>query len=334
MSDLKIELEANNNNLLVYNPGHELKGFVEFSLNEITKFRGCYIVINGIVKTNWTNPNDSSTYYQGEEILLNTKIYLFGSDDDEILEIPDGLHRYDFNSQLPESLPSTIDLIYGNISYYVEAFLEIPYEYPKETKKCFTIKRVDDLNQIQELRLAQKIEERRNFHCFCCKLGVLQITVTIPHGGFAKGQAIPINIYYRNHSSVWVNNTIIKLRRVMTFKCQIPWERTKIDEVTLIEIVRRGVTNHENINLDYNIAVPRNSVNSNARYCKIIQIEYFVRIEGIVDQFHTNIIVDIPIEIGSIGISGDETLGQMQGREIGDIDLPPTFDHALNMAAI
>jgi hypothetical protein len=282
---------------------------------------GCFVIIHGLAKSHWTDsrsqaPSENAVHYIGEEVLLDTKIYLFGSEDDETLQIHAGTHKYEFTAPLPDSLPSSIDLIYGTVSYHVQAVLDIPWQLSKDIKKPFTVTRVDDLRHYPELRMPRHVEEQSSFYCYCCNVGKLHMTVTLPRGGFARGQAIPILIGYRNDSKVWVTNTDIKLRQVMTFRSQTPWERVRTEEVTLVAITRRGVRDREQADLDLNIESPGNLVASNGRFCRLVRVAYFVRIEAVVDEFHSNVVIEVPVEIGAfVDSGGDDTQGEIERSE-------------------
>jgi hypothetical protein len=45
---------------------------------------------------------------EGKEIYMNEKIYLFGQEGGEAVEMPAGKHRYDFEVELPMNIPGSI----------------------------------------------------------------------------------------------------------------------------------------------------------------------------------------------------------------------------------
>lgn len=156
-------------------------------------------------------------HYEGRDVYLNTKTYLYGSSGASAVKMASGTYRYEFACPLPPQLPASFEATLGHIRYNVEAVLDIPWRFDKESKLQFTIVRNDDLNEFMDLKLPCKSEEIKRFWCLCCETDPLIITVTLPYSGFAPGQRILVAVNYANKSGVEVYNTKITLRRVVKF---------------------------------------------------------------------------------------------------------------------
>lgn len=160
---------------------------------------------------------DKSVHFKGKDIYLNTRTYLFGSSGGSALEIKSGNHKYEFDCLLPAQLPSSFEALHGNINYYVQAVLDIPWGIDKEFKLPFTLVRHDDLNDFPELKIPVINEEIKQFcNCFCLSDPIV-MTVTLPCSVFAPGQKVPIEICYNNNSNVVVQSTRINLKRLTTY---------------------------------------------------------------------------------------------------------------------
>jgi hypothetical protein len=50
----------------------------------------------------------TAVFYEGKETYVDEKIYLFGQEGGEAVEMPAGKHRYDFEVELPMNIPGSI----------------------------------------------------------------------------------------------------------------------------------------------------------------------------------------------------------------------------------
>lgn len=158
-----------------------------------------------------------TVYYEGKDVYLNTKTYLFGHDGAPAVEVPSGTHRYDFALQLPPMLPASFEASKGHIRYEIESVLDIPWSFDKEFKLQFTVARNDDLSLDSQLKIPVQMEEIQTFCCLCCQSQPMMMTVSIPRTGFAAGESIPININYINKSDVAADRTKINLKRIIRY---------------------------------------------------------------------------------------------------------------------
>ncbi|CAG9797191.1 unnamed protein product [Chironomus riparius] len=364
MTHINLILEPNSERGLIYYPGQVVKGTVELFLESTKSFRGFYVTVFGQARAHWTETRTSTTgtgknrrtthhtvHFEGKEIYLNSKTYLFGQNSGPSFDVQPGSHKYNFACQLPDQLPYTFDGVHGEIKYYVEAVLDIPWRFDKEVKTPITIVRHDDLNLYQELRIAQKVEEVKTFCCLFCQSEPLLIQATIPYSGFAKGQHVPIKIDYSNKSDVDVLMTRIKLKRMISYTSTTPHEKTRSDTEKMVELSTRGAKAGESLSLEQTLDIPHVMMTSNGRFCRTIRIEYYIEIEAQVDGCHSNPELRLPITIGSEPIRGDnqyaitpganvyiqpvQPLAQYQPsapvEEQFKNDLPPSFDEAIKM---
>ncbi|KAG5676252.1 hypothetical protein PVAND_006101 [Polypedilum vanderplanki] len=359
MVEIIIHLEPNQQGNNVFYAGQTLNGTVELSLNSTKKFRGCYVLVYSFARAHWTetrtrtegtgNNQRTVSYtvdYEGKEVFLNSKTYLFGHHGGDAQDVQPGIHRYNFSCQLPEMLPYTMDGAHGNIGYYVECVIDVPWWFDKKFKVPFTVIRHDDLNLYPELRMGQRMEEIKTFCCLFCETGPLFMEVFLPCSGFVAGQSVPVKINYKNRSNVKVIGTNIKLKRAMHFTSHTPEQKTRTETDKIVELHTDGVNKYRTIELQQNLEIPRVMLNSNGRFCRIVHVEYYFNVEPVLDGCHSNFKIKIPIEIGSVPIrlsnefnnfntepSGPHTQ-MMPSAPLDDDekpDLPPTFEEAMNM---
>jgi hypothetical protein len=184
---------------------------------------GLCLILFGAATCHWQEIKNNSMLkstkrinYEGKDVYLFEKTYLFGCLNAIPFEIESGTHRYEFTCQLPASLPASIKTKYGHIFYTLEAFLDIPWNHDKKFKLKFTVVRDDNLNSQPELKLPCKLKASKQFFdCFLFKCNPLLMTVNLPATGFRPGEKIHVKIYYVNNSSVKVRRTVILLRQIV-----------------------------------------------------------------------------------------------------------------------
>ncbi|XP_070494888.1 arrestin domain-containing protein 3-like [Chironomus tepperi] len=370
MTKINLQLEPNPNGQLIYFPGHFLKGIVEMTLDSVKKFRGFHVTIYGEARAHWTETRTRTTgsgenrrtttytvHFEGKEVYLNSRTYLFGQRGGHTFEIQPGVHRYEFACQLPDQLPYTTELKHGHIRYYAEAVLDIPWRFDKEITAPFTVVRYDDLNLFPELKIAQKFEEVKTFCCLFCESGPLIVTVTIPYTGFCGGHPVPITIDYTNKSDVDVLRTKLKLKRTIAFTSHTPERKTKTDTEKMVEKLVEGIKKGDSKCIQTTFDIPQTMMCSNGRFCQVVRISYVMEIEAEVDGCHSNPEIAFPVVIGNIPLRFDNqfvppqtSIEQPQmpfqqpfvppvpfvqpSAPVGDEyanDLPPTFEQAMNM---
>lgn len=201
--------------------------FFTFSYSHV---KGLYFKVHGEAFCHWTETERESrgygddrrstthtVYFEGREVYLNQRTYLFGHAGADAVEVPAGNHHYEFAFQLPPMLPASFEASKGHIRYDIEAVLDIPWGFDKEFKLQFTVVGNDDLNFDPEIRLPNQGEKIRRFCCFCCRSDPLMMTATLPFTGFVPGQNVPVTVNYSNKSNVSVDKTTITLKRIIRF---------------------------------------------------------------------------------------------------------------------
>ena len=84
---------------------------------------------------------------------------------------PAGTHTYDFQIQLPKSLPSTFKGNYGYVKYFCEATIDKPRQVVKVVKVPFTVLSILDLN-IQPIEFRVRQDKICFTHIFAYKFAL------------------------------------------------------------------------------------------------------------------------------------------------------------------
>lgn len=225
---------------------------------------------------------------------------MFGSENDETVELPAGVYSYNFEYILPESIPYSIEGERGCVRYRVEAILEVPWTSNFFTEKPFTVKRFDDLNltRFPKYRLPCEVEEIKTFCGLSCKSKPLVMTMRVNKTGFGLGESIPIHIELFNKSKINVCSTEFSLIKIESFNSPL---KSKSFSSVVTTKTARGVRSGEAIDFIEFLDIPSFLPTSNARFCRIFEIKYEIKFKANTGGFNDNE-MSIGIEIGHVGI--------------------------------
>lgn len=216
------------------------------------------------------------------------------------MDMSSGTYRYSFDCLLPHNIPASFDGSYGHIRYYIEACLDIPWRFDKEYRVQFTVVRNDDLNEYPQLQMPCRQEEFAKFCCLFCQSDPMIMTVTIPYSGFTPGQVIPVTINFDNKSSIKVDRTKVNFKRFIRYNSHTPQHQTKTDIDKMVEAYASGVESGDTKNFTVELQVPQITMNSNDRFCNIVQITYELKVEAEISGCHQNVTMLFPIVIGTV----------------------------------
>lgn len=220
-------------------------------------------------------------------------MYLFGRQDGPAFELKSGKHKYKFSCQLPEQLPNSTSLKYGNIEYFVEAVLEVPFMFDKEIKTPFFVD-CDDLNYCQSLKEPIRRVEQKNFSQY----EFVSFTVLLPCSGFVADQVVPVTIFYENNTNVSIWRSKITFVQSIEYKNKDRSE-SKSEKYVVLENFVGGVSARNQKSVTTDIRIPNVAI-SNTKYCGIITVKYTLEVEPEIGGINANIKIDIPIIIGKI----------------------------------
>ncbi|KAL7040027.1 hypothetical protein ACKWTF_000224 [Chironomus riparius] len=320
MTNVEIKLESNSEGKNVFCPGHLLKGTVTLTLEENKKFRGLYIKIFGRAKVHWAENDGKRTggghvissiftskkvVHESVEILLDSTTYFFGELYGQDIQINQGIHQYNFECQLPDNLPYTLDMKYGSVAYYTESVLENSFGPYKTVRKTFTIVRFDDLNLFPELRKVRNIERVVTFGFALWKSKPLVMNAIISCTGFAVGQNVPVTIEYKNNSNVEILRSKVTLLRRVTYTSHDPIAK-KVENEKIFVAYAAGVKQGESKSFNVKFYIPLSMKSSNRRYCPIIAIDYAIEVIGEVNGYHRNLTILFPITIASLPLRNNQ----------------------------
>ncbi|KAL1139742.1 hypothetical protein AAG570_006720 [Ranatra chinensis] len=270
--------------------GTVVSGRVLLSLDKPKTIRALNVKIEGVAKVSFRDEErvtksdgDSKTVmvdFTAEEEYFSTKFKLAGRGTGET-EIPIGEYSYPFSYTLPPLLPSSFEGEYGSIRYSVKAVIDRPWKFDHETKTSFIVVAPLDLNYNANAKDPVKIEDEKNFCCFCCTSGPLQLVVSLPHSGYVAGQSIPLTIEVDNASNVEVDKIICKLKKEMKWIANNPRRNEKRQKDELVKLSLEGVRCNGSKSWTQQLTVPSDMPFVNFEPCSIIGIDFSLKVSSI-----------------------------------------------------
>lgn len=272
------------------------------------------MIVKGKAESDWLETRGSggsqrNVHFTGKEIYLNSVTYLAGSENGKAIKIPIGVHTYNFECLLPESLPYSLEGKNGFIRYKVEAILDIPWGLDYKIRKPFKVARYDDLNLLQSpiYRRPCEAERIKTFGILCCTSDPLVLRMRVPKIGFGLGESIPVQMEIINNSSNNVYSTKLKLIKTEHYYSTSPSKSSKKISLVVISKNSRGVRAREFANFVEVLGIPRNLPTSNNRMSKIFQVKYQIYFKARTDSICNPPHMEIDITIGNVGITDDTT---------------------------
>jgi Arrestin (or S-antigen), N-terminal domain/Arrestin (or S-antigen), C-terminal domain len=288
-------------------------------------FSALKLQIQGIAHASWSESepigyrNDRNTQstvtYTGHEDYISTRIFLIGSGDGQQMEIPSGVHTYNFQCCLPLGIPTSFEGSNGHIRYTVKAILDRPWQFDQISKVAFTVIRQVDLNhEHPSLNLPIQMEVMERFCCWPCQSAPLILTAQIPMSGYVPGQIIIITVDLNNRSSVSVYAIHISLRKTVVYHAEYPSHRKKKQTFNVTETkptaVKFGSCTKFNKALEIPPVVPTNQTEN-----KIIHQTYEVIVEARVSGCHSGVVIHLPVTFGTIPLHQQHELPRATAPE-------------------
>lgn len=285
-------------------------GWNKYNTKVFVFILGLRLIVEGEAACKWTESSGSgnnrrSTTYHGEQKYLNSITYLFGSKDCEIMEVPEGIHTYNFVCQLPTPIPYSVEGKFGHVRYKVDANLDIPWAFDLQSERGFTVVRHEDLNIFPELRLPIEVEEIKVFCCLFCKSDPLIVKVRLPRTGFGLGEKIPVCVELINNSNKDVEKTTFSLKRVDRFHSTSPFDKTKETKEEVAESRGRGAKKGETVTFEELVEIPHTLMINNNKYCNVFQITYELKVTAETEGISVSPELYMPVTIGSVALRCD-----------------------------
>lgn len=179
----------------------------------------------------------------------------------------------------------------------------------------FTVQNIIDLNRNPALLLPVQVEELKEFK-YCCFADRFSVSASVPQGGYVPNENIRITCQITNEEGAAIIDMVVfSLVRKETAIAVTPSREVKTNEVVEAACNHQLKEEHRNKSCTFTKELRVPPCNVSMRYATYIRTEYYVQLQFFVQVHGFKEKLRIPIEIGSIGLSGPG---------IASLPLPPT----------
>ncbi|GAB0097119.1 hypothetical protein DMENIID0001_127180 [Sergentomyia squamirostris] len=212
-----------------YNPGELVQGELVVSLDKPRRFKIIYVEINGFAESNWKERGlTCNEYFRGRRDYFHQIICMAGDWHTRApFELPfTAKHRFQFQLQLPPTLPPRISTEYGRVRYRVRAFMHVERsgqfveDIEKKNIHIASHWRAIDLGFVRELPDASDLNREMDEH--------VKIYAELPKREYALGEEAQINVRIENKRLLPINKIKFQLRQIVTFYSMTPRRVSKI----------------------------------------------------------------------------------------------------------
>lgn len=297
----------------IYYSGQLLSGEVRLSVNKPKRVKSITVLIRGSGRVSWssystvisgTGNKIENVEHSGNEEYINCRSYTFSADNGSFFELAASDHVYKFNYMLPVWLPSSFEGTHGYIRYAVDIILERPWKFDCTFKKPFSVCRMLDLNRDASLQLPSKMELRKEYYlpgqqASSRVRGFFQITLNLTRSGYMFNETVPIEVDVINCCGFSLNRLVVSLRKNIMYTCEFPEVDTKVECVDINQLSVDCLLENDRKSFLARIEIPFTPPTT-LTFCKVIHIEYEVKVEAVVPGLNANPCVSIPITIGTV----------------------------------
>jgi len=221
-------------------------------------------------------------------------------------ELPAGEHQFQFFFDIPTDIPSSFNGNFGCIKYTAEAKANLAAGNDIDCKKTFTVHNNMNVSYLPDTNVRIEKEGSKYICCFCCRTGPITCRCWLPKQGYKVGEQIPFSAEIENLSSRSMEKSHLQLIQTITYHGKA--SQKKVDSTVIYEADRPSFE-REDYWTDYKIDVP-DIPPSPFRGTKLIDVDYHIKMEVEVGPLEKNIVIKLPINIGSDIQTDMASLGQ------------------------
>uniref|UniRef100_A0A914Z7E8 Arrestin C-terminal-like domain-containing protein n=1 Tax=Panagrolaimus superbus TaxID=310955 RepID=A0A914Z7E8_9BILA len=289
--------------------------------NKEIKVRSIAVSIRGKAEASWVqNRGKRHDKYQTFLLYIKEDFTLWKCPDTSN-KLPPGEYQFPFQFFIPHDAPPNIYSDYGNIRYWIDANLDIPWGFDKSVKLEFSVCPFVDLNA--ESRFAIPVMK----HVQTTSNPLKNVTIKIPKMGYVYGESIPLYVEIGSNLISSITYVEMGIQRIWEFtaECLEPYIFTPTEPMTKIaskkyplhRISSFPIEKNYSVTLFHSLCLP--PLPPSYDYCGFIKVYYsvFVKLHTKA-KFSSGPTVCLPIVIGTIPLK--EMLTEVGPCVIGDDD--------------
>uniref|UniRef100_A0A1L8DKV7 Putative arrestin domain-containing protein 2 n=1 Tax=Nyssomyia neivai TaxID=330878 RepID=A0A1L8DKV7_9DIPT len=211
-----------------YDPGELVQGELVVSLDKPRRFRVIYVEINGFAESNWKERGVThNEYFRGRQDYFHQIICMAGDwNKRSPFELPfTAKHRFQFQLQLPPTLPPRISTDYGRVRFRVRAFMHVERtgQFVEDIEKKNI--HVSSHWRAIEPGFVREVPDASEFNR---GLGdQVKVYADMPKREYGLGEEAVIHVRIENKRLLPINKIKFQLRQIVTFYSATPRRAAK-----------------------------------------------------------------------------------------------------------
>ncbi|ODN02196.1 Arrestin domain-containing protein 3 [Orchesella cincta] len=316
-----------------YFPGQMVSGRVVIRANSEKNTQGLKLKFEGKASVHWSEEKTERTgsgndatdrkvtkNFDDSDNFFDFKNYLLGDGRSDV-KIPPGESSYPFSFQLPlMNLPSSYVGQHGKVEYLLEANVKRSWKFDYNAKQFITVNSIVDLNNDPQAAESGDWKTSKTFCCLCCASGPLDMHVRLKNKGFVPGEIIGLEVEINNLSTRGINDISTQLVQEATFFAQSSKNQSF---KPIIDMKRsQGVDPGDSDIWRAELLVPPVPP-TKLGGCRIIDVQYVLKVEAHVSGVAFNLKHSCPIVIGTVPLRA--RFEELKGTETVIPTAPPMF---------
>ncbi|XP_048735906.1 arrestin domain-containing protein 17-like [Ostrea edulis] len=294
---------------VVYFPGQDIDGIVQFNIGEKIETTGVHLELTGLSYVSFEEKlkktkNAGICHHSSLERYWHTKIDL-ATKDGATFSLTTGTYQYPFTAQLPDDLPTSFECENGCTRYYLRSYISRESQGDLDCLLPFTVITFFNLNDSPYAMRSEEAEDVQTVGC--CTSGSVNTRLKVAKLGYVPGEKIHINGECDNKTQNTLKNASLDLKMNITLKATDKERFLQKDVRTwrLGEIQANTTLCLDDLHL---VVPPLPS--SGSRFCNNIDVHYCLQLtvqvtSGVTSTASVGLIIgNVPLELGDNVFTG------------------------------
>lgn len=209
-----------------------------------------------------------------------------------------GTTTYEFCFNLKTDLPSSFSGGCGKIKYKLEFIVDKPWKFDEKQTVALSI--IQRLNLNYAFGTLQPFENQLTRNIGYIGSGPISLHCFIPKAGYVAGERIPVQVIVSNNSRIHVDKVKFALNKVVDYHSMTPGVAIKREIQRLLKKEAGGVAKKTEQRYEHVIDVPVTTPSQDSRISRLIYITYELRVEVKLGGLYKNLVITIPLTVGTI----------------------------------
>lgn len=219
-------------------------------------------------------------------------------------------------------LPSSFSGSCGKIRYKLEFVVDKPWKF--DEKQTISLKIIQNVNLNSAFSTLQPFENQLTRNIGYINCGPLSVHVYIPKTGYICGERLAVQVIVSNNSRIHVEKLKFALNKIVDYHSKSPGAAIKREIQRLLKKEAGGVAKKSEQRYEHVIDIPITTPSQDSSTSRLIYISYELNVEAKLVGFYKNLLIAIPLKIGSIPHSINNQLQNTIFPALPELPAPST----------